>query len=119
MIARGKGSIILMASMSGSIVNHPQKQSCCNVSKAGMIMLAKSLATEWAPYGVHVNSISPGYFLSPMTEPVFIDDPARIEGWYRLTPMSRAGKPAELRGLVVYLASDASSYMTGSRLVEA
>ncbi len=117
MIARGKGSIILMGSMSGSIVNHPQKQSCYNVSKAGVIMLAKSLATEWAPYGVRVNSISPGYFRTPMTEPVFTDDPERIEAWHRLTPMGRLGQPAELRGLAVFLASDASSYMTGSDLI--
>ncbi len=117
MIARGKGSIILMGSMSGSIVNHPQKQSGYNVSKAGVIMLAKSLAVEWAPYGVRVNSISPGYFRTPMTEPVFTEDPARVEAWYRLTPMSRLGQPAELRGLAVFLASDASSFMTGSDLI--
>jgi NAD(P)-dependent dehydrogenase (short-subunit alcohol dehydrogenase family) len=56
------GSIILVASMSGSIVNYPQEQSCYNASKAGVIQLGKSLAAEWAKYGIRVNCISPGKF---------------------------------------------------------
>lgn len=61
MIAAGKpGSIVLVASMSGSIVNYPQEQSCYNASKAGVIMFGKSVAAEWAKYNVRVNCISPG-----------------------------------------------------------
>ncbi len=117
MIARKKGSIILIGSMSGSIVNYPQKQSAYNTSKAGVIMLAKSLATEWAPYGVRVNSISPGYFRTAMTAKVVADDPEMGAMWDARTPVGRMGNPPELRGLTVYLASDASSYMTGSDVI--
>ncbi len=64
MIERRRGSIILIASMSGEIVNRPQTQVAYNVSKAGVIMLAKSLAAEWAPANVRVNALAPGYFLT-------------------------------------------------------
>jgi len=63
MIAAGKpGSIVLVASMSGSIVNYPQEQSCYNASKAGVIQFGKSLGAEWAKYNIRVNCISPGMF---------------------------------------------------------
>jgi NAD(P)-dependent dehydrogenase (short-subunit alcohol dehydrogenase family) len=117
MIARRKGSIILIASMSGSIVNHPQQQAAYNVSKAGVIMLAKSLAMEWAPHTVRVNSISPGYMRTALTDRVIEDNPAFFAAWNSRIPMGRMGTPSELRGLAVYLASDASSYMTGSDLI--
>jgi NAD(P)-dependent dehydrogenase (short-subunit alcohol dehydrogenase family) len=118
MIARGKGSIILIASMSGSIANHPQRTGTgYNTAKAGVVMLAKCLASEWADRGVRVNSISPGYIRTAMTEPYFISEPDNYEAWCQLTPMGRVGHPSELRGLAVYLASDASSFMTGSDLL--
>jgi NAD(P)-dependent dehydrogenase (short-subunit alcohol dehydrogenase family) len=117
MIARERGSIILIASMSGSIVNHPQQQTAYNVSKAGVIMLAKSLAAEWAPYHVRVNSISPGYIRTAMTAKVIEQDPVLYQAWNDRIPVGRMGTPAELRGLAVFLASDASSYMTGSDVI--
>jgi NAD(P)-dependent dehydrogenase (short-subunit alcohol dehydrogenase family) len=106
----------MIASMSGKIVNVPQPQAAYNISKAGVIMAAKSLAVEWAPHGIRVNAIAPGYMRTEMTAP-FIADPALGGVWMDLTPMRRPGEPAELGGAVVYLASDASSFVTGHTLV--
>ncbi len=117
MIGQRKGSIILIASMSGQIVNRPQKQVAYNVSKAGVIMLAKSLAAEWAPHQVRVNALAPGYFRTAMTDQVLADNKPLRDEWESLIPAGRMGTPNELRGAVVYLASDASSYMTGHTLV--
>jgi NAD(P)-dependent dehydrogenase (short-subunit alcohol dehydrogenase family) len=116
MIEQRSGSIVTIASMSGLIVNVPQRQAAYNISKAGVIMATKSLAVEWAPYGVRVNAIAPGYMRTEMTAP-YIEDPAMGGVWLGLTPMARAGEPGELGGAVVYLASDASSFMTGNTLV--
>jgi len=114
MIPQGHGSIINIASMSGIAVNVPQKQAVYNTSKAGVAMLSKSLAVEWAQYGIRVNSISPGYTKTEMT----LSTMAHLfPAWESLTPMGRLGEPEELRGAVIYLASDASSYMTGHDLV--
>jgi len=98
--------------MSGIISNTPQPQSAYNVSKAGVIMLTKSLAGEWAKRGVRVNSVSPGYIGTEMTK----SETANPE-WRKFTPMGRFGEPREVATAVVYLASDASSYFTGSNLV--
>lgn len=115
MIKQNRGSIINIASMSGSIANYPQPQCSYNASKAGVIMLTKSLASEWARHNIRVNAISPGYMRTEMTAPSFAD-PAMIEQWLKPTPMGRPGEPPELGGLAVYLASDASTFMTGSDL---
>jgi NAD(P)-dependent dehydrogenase (short-subunit alcohol dehydrogenase family) len=117
MRARQSGSIILIASMSGMIVNTPQKQASYNTSKGGVIMMARSLASEWAPYGIRVNSLAPGYMRTAITDQVLAQMPGLRETWERLTPLGRMGEPRELRGSVVFLASDASSFMTGHTLV--
>src|SRR3984957_1900597 len=116
MLEQGKGSIINTASMSGIISNTPQPQSAYNVSKAGVIMLTKSLAGEWAKRGVRVNSISPGYIGTEMTK-AGMSNHEWQEDWLKFTPMGRVGEPREVATAVVYLASDASSYFTGSNLV--
>jgi NAD(P)-dependent dehydrogenase (short-subunit alcohol dehydrogenase family) len=109
-----KGSIINMASMSGSIVNIPQWQASYNASKAGVIHLTRSLAVEWAEYGIRVNSLSPGYIATPMS----VDTPKELkDAWTPLMPMHRMGKPEELVPAVLYLASPASAYTTGSDLI--
>ena len=114
MIKQQRGSIINTSSMSGVIVNTPQCQAAYNVSKAGVIMLTKSLAYEWAKYNVRVNTIAPGYMETEMIEQFRAEHKEKIDLWTKLTPMNRMGRPFELGGLAVYLASEASSYVTGA-----
>ena len=116
MLEQGKGSIINTASMSGIISNTPQPQSAYNASKAAVIMLTKSLAGEWASRGVRVNSISPGYIGTEMTK-IGMSNADWYREWLQFTPMRRVGEPREVASAVVFLASDASSYFTGSNLV--
>jgi NAD(P)-dependent dehydrogenase (short-subunit alcohol dehydrogenase family) len=113
---QGKGSIINTASMSAHIVNVPQCQASYNTSKAAVMHLTKSLAVEWAQYGIRVNSISPGYMNGPMAGR-FFDDPKIGPVWRGMTPMRRPGEPEELCGAAALLASDASSFTTGSDYV--
>lgn len=113
MIKSGKGgSIINIASMSGSVVNYPQEQSCYNASKAGVIQLTKSLAAEWARYKIRVNSISPGYMDTALNRVPALDAQKRI--WIDNTPQKRLGNVDDLNNLAVYLASDGSGFMTGN-----
>ncbi|MCY1573177.1 glucose 1-dehydrogenase [Staphylococcus pettenkoferi] len=114
MIKQGYGSIINTSSMSGLIANKPQEQCSYNASKAGVIMLTKSLAMEWSKYGIKVNTIAPGYMKTELTKPFFDEGGAMIDDWMGFTPMGRPGAPHELGGIVVYLASDASSFAQGS-----
>jgi len=115
MIAAGKpGSIVLVASMSGSIVNYPQEQSCYNASKAGVIMFGKSLGAEWAKYNIRVNCISPGYMDTALNNVPALDAQKVI--WKSLTPQARLGAVDDLNGLAVFLGSDASAFMTGSNV---
>jgi NAD(P)-dependent dehydrogenase (short-subunit alcohol dehydrogenase family) len=108
------GSIINMASMSGSIVNVPQWQASYNASKAGVIHLTRSLAVEWAPHHIRVNSISPGYIATPMSS----DTPQELkDAWMPFIPMHRMGNPEELVPAILYLACDASGYTSGSDVI--
>lgn len=115
MVERGiQGSIINMASMSGSIVNVPQWQCSYNASKAAVIHMTRSLAVEWAEYNIRVNSISPGYIATAMS----VDTPQELkDAWMPLIPMRRMGKPEELIPAVLYLASSASGYTSGSDVI--
>jgi NAD(P)-dependent dehydrogenase (short-subunit alcohol dehydrogenase family) len=114
MVERRAGVIVNIGSMSGTIVNRPQFQPAYNASKAAVHHLTRSLAAEWAPYNVRVNAIAPGYMATAMAP---VDDPKFHRHWIEDTPMLRAGRPEELGPTVVYLASDASSFMTGSIVV--
>jgi sorbose reductase len=110
-----KGSILIVSSMSGSIVNRPQKQSAYNASKAASAHLMKSLASEWAPYGIRVNALSPGYIQTEANEGEEMEKLSKK--WIDDIPMARIAKPEEFRGTAVWLVSDASSYVTGSEII--
>jgi NAD(P)-dependent dehydrogenase (short-subunit alcohol dehydrogenase family) len=114
MIERGRGSIVNIGSMSGQIVNRPQWQPAYNASKAAVHHLTRSLAAEWAPFGVRVNALAPGYVKTDMSP---VDEPQYRQHWIEDAPQRRYATPDELGPAIVYLASDASSFVTGSVLV--
>jgi NAD(P)-dependent dehydrogenase (short-subunit alcohol dehydrogenase family) len=115
MLAGGGGSIVNIASMSGTIVNRGLAQAHYNASKAGVMHLTKSLAVEWARRGIRVNSLSPGYTVTPMTERPQVA--AMRPDWESQTPMGRMVQMSELVGPAIFLASDASSACTGADLI--
>jgi NAD(P)-dependent dehydrogenase (short-subunit alcohol dehydrogenase family) len=115
----GYGKIIATASMSAHIVNTPQNQAPYNVSKAGVLHMTRSLAAEWARYGIRVNSISPGYTRTALVENLVATPEGKkmMEAWMPLIPVHRMAEVTDLQGAVVYLASEASDYVTGSDIV--
>lgn len=122
MMALGTGgSIITVASMSAHITNTPQTHAPYNATKAAVLQLTKSLACEWAPHNIRVSAISPGYFDTAMNQAVLAqqgEEGAKMrQYWETHTPMRRLGTPSELKGVVAFLASDASTYVTGSEII--
>ncbi|MDF2620684.1 MAG: short-chain dehydrogenase/reductase [Xanthobacteraceae bacterium] len=113
MLEARSGSIVNIGSMSGFIVNKPQEQCYYNASKAGVHHLTKSLAAEWGARGVRVNAVAPTYINTPLN--AFVkSNPAMYEAWIGGTPMARLGEVQEIASVVLFLASDAASLMTGS-----
>ena len=118
MLKEGKGNIVNIASMSGLIVNPlPQQQCAYNSSKAGVIMLTKCLANEWAKRGIRVNAVCPGFTRTPLTAKRLDtpNDPA-VAKWISGTPMNRVADPEEIVGIVLYYASELSSFTTGTSI---
>lgn len=113
MLEQGAGSIVNVGSMSGFIVNRPQEQANYNASKAAVHHLTKSLAAEWGARGVRVNSVAPTYIDTEMNKYVY-DDPEMYRHWVGGTPMNRLGRTDEVASVILFLASEASSLMTGS-----
>jgi NAD(P)-dependent dehydrogenase (short-subunit alcohol dehydrogenase family) len=114
MVDNGGGVIVNIGSISAQIVNRPQMQPAYNASKAAVHQLTKSLAAEWAPFGVRVNALAPGY---TKTEMAPVDRPEFRARWIEDAPMQRYAMPEEYGPALVFLASDASSFMTGATLV--
>jgi NAD(P)-dependent dehydrogenase (short-subunit alcohol dehydrogenase family) len=114
MIKKKSGSIISIGSMSGRIVNWPFRHTAYNVSKAGVHMMTKCLATEWAEHNIRVNAIAPGYVLTELTQEVMKSHPDVVKNhWAAGAVQNRIGSVEELVGATVYLASDSASFTTG------
>jgi len=115
MMKAGRGSIINIASISGTIANRGLDQVHYNSAKAAVIHLSKSLAAEWAPLGIRVNALSPGLTRTPMNERPEVADQMKI--FEAETPMQRSASPDEMAGPAIFLASRAASFVTGLDLI--
>ena len=113
MLEQGSGAIVNLGSISAQIVNYPQEQANYNASKAGVHHLTRSLAAEWAARGVRVNCVAPTYIETDLTRDV-AQDVSISKHWIDGTPMGRMGQPSEIASVILFLASDAASLMTGS-----
>jgi NAD(P)-dependent dehydrogenase (short-subunit alcohol dehydrogenase family) len=116
MLARGSGAIVNVASILGLVSSAPIANAAYAASKGAVVQLTRELAVEWGRRGVRVNALAPGWFASEMTEEI-IGDERSMEFLRRNSPMARMGRADELDGALLFLASDASSYVTGHTLV--
>ena len=114
MRALGRGSLVHVASIAGS---HAQGQSgAYSVSKAGVIMLSRQLASEWGPKGIRSNVVSPGMVITPMSQ-AFYDTPGVTERREAVVPSRRVGMPQDIADAILYLASDRASYVNGEEIL--
>ena len=116
MIARGGGSIVIVGSISGLVANKGFYNAHYNASKAAVHQLARSLAMEWARYGIRVNAIAPGPVESPMSDGLRRANPDLYREFGGRTALNRWGRPEEVAEAILFLASDAASFITGSVL---
>lgn len=115
MVANGRGAIVNISSICGTVAVHPQPQVAYNASKGAVDMVTKSLASEWAGSGVRVNAVAPGYTATELTL-AGRSRPEWFSTWLAGTPMGRLAEPREIATAVAFLASDAASYITGTIL---
>lgn len=113
MVARRQGRIVNIASMLAA-VTIPERAAYAS-SKGGLVQMTRTLAVEWAPSNVRVNAICPGPFLTDLNK-VILDDPEKVKFFMDRMPMKRFGRPEELHGAVIFFASEASSFITGTTL---
>jgi NAD(P)-dependent dehydrogenase (short-subunit alcohol dehydrogenase family) len=117
MIPRRKGKIINLASMSGMIINRYFHGGSYDVSKSAVVGLTRALAAEWAPHGINVLALAPGYYGTAPNLHWFQSNPDIHRKVLDLIPLGRLGDIEELAALMAVLASDLTNYMTGSTLV--
>ncbi|HML21372.1 MAG TPA: SDR family oxidoreductase [Aggregatilinea sp.] len=119
MTGAGYGKIINTASISGTIANTPQQQVVYNTTKAGVAHMTRTLAGEWAPLGVRVNSISPGYTRTKLVDDLLATPAGQkvLPTWMAMTPQGKMAEVTDLQGAVVYLAGEASDFMTGHDMI--
>lgn len=115
MLAQGAGSVVNISSIAGLVASAPIKQASYTAAKGAIVNLTRELACQWARRGVRVNAIAPGWFPTEMTAPLFEDERA-TEFVRRNCPMGRAGGSHELDGVLLFLASNASTYVTGTTI---
>ncbi len=115
MIPRGGGKIINLSSAAAFLVRRNITISVYAMTKAGLVMLTKALSSEWADYKINVNAIAPGYFKTPLTQDR-LEDPQFKNSVLETTPLNRVGEPQDIMGAVMFLASDASDFITGQTL---
>ena len=115
MIPKGKGKIINISSAAAFLVRAGIPNSVYAMTKAGIVMLTKALAEEWAQYNINVNAIAPGYFATPLVADR-LKDPETSKSIIELTPLKRVGGPEDIMGTAVFLASEASNYITGQTI---
>jgi NAD(P)-dependent dehydrogenase (short-subunit alcohol dehydrogenase family) len=117
MVKRRSGRIVNVASISGLIANRGIAGRGYEAAKAALVAFTRAVAADWAPYGVTVNAIAPGVFLTDPNRGWFDENPELKRTIESMVPMGRLGEPREIAPLALYLASDASSFMTGAVIV--
>jgi NAD(P)-dependent dehydrogenase (short-subunit alcohol dehydrogenase family) len=116
MLAQRSGSIVNVASILGMVASAPIKQASYAATKGAVVNLTRELGCQWARKGIRVNAIAPGWFPTEMTADGLFGDPAAMEWMQRNCPMGRAGEPEELDGVLLFLAGDGSTYVTGATI---
>ena len=117
MVDSDGGTVVNVASMSAFVANYPQEEAVYHATKGGVVSFTRQLASEWATHGVRANAIAPGYIRTEMINEMLAENPDMEAAWLSEMLMEEMAPPEDLGATVVYLASDASSYVTGETVV--